>query len=57
LVEAVSAKAYSDPKPARFDRDNDTYYIMKDVRIDIKINRRHIRDILSDQGEKIERYI
>jgi len=57
LVEAVPAKAYSDPKPARFDRDDDTYYIMKDVRIAIKINRRNIRDILSDQGEKIEQYI
>jgi hypothetical protein len=57
LIEAVPAKAYSDPKPARFDREDDTYYIMKDLRIAHKINRRTIREILSDQGEKIERYI
>jgi hypothetical protein len=57
FIEAVPAKAYSDPKPARFDRDEDTYYMVKDHREAFKINRRNIRDVLSDQLEKIEQYI
>ncbi len=56
LVEAVPAKAYSDPKPAYFDRDEDSYYIMVD-HLTYKINKRTIRNALSDQGEKIEQYI
>jgi len=57
LVDAVPAKAYSDPKAAYFDREDDTYYILKDSRIAHKINRKNIREILSDQGERIEQYI
>ena len=57
LVEAVPAKAYSDPKPAYFDREDDTYYIMKGLRLAHKVNRKNILETLSDQGEKIEQYI
>lgn len=57
FIEAVPAKAYSDPKPARFDRDEDTFYLLKSHREAYKINRRNIRDVLSDQLEKIEPYI
>lgn len=57
FIEAVPAKAYSDPKPARFDRDEDTYYIVKDHREAYKINRRNILKILSEHEAEIEQYI
>lgn len=57
LIDAEPRKAYSDPKPACFDRENDTYYILKDFRIAHKVNKKNIQEVLSDQREKIDNYL